>query len=53
MAKDAWNPDRKIGAALKKTCRMTGLMLLCWCVFFACSEAAMLAYDVIWKRLGE
>ncbi|MED5021011.1 hypothetical protein P9847_27490 [Paenibacillus chibensis] len=33
--------------ALTRICRIAGLMLLCWCAFFACSEAALLAYDAI------
>lgn len=53
MANRTMHTDKKPGAALKRICRMTGLMLLCWCVFFACSEAAVLAYDAIVKRLTE
>ncbi|MFU1793698.1 hypothetical protein [Paenibacillus azoreducens] len=37
----------------KKVCRITGLMLLCWCVLFVCSEAAVLVFDAIVKRLAE
>lgn len=53
MAKDTTCSDRKPHTVLKKVFRITGLMVLCWCVLFACSEAAVLAYDVIVKRLVE
>ncbi|MDR0266727.1 hypothetical protein [Paenibacillus sp.] len=52
MVKDTWNPDRRLIAAVTNTCRMTGLMLLCWCALFTCSKAAILVYDVMWKWLG-
>ncbi|WP_136607770.1 hypothetical protein [Paenibacillus dokdonensis] len=53
MAKETTCSDRKPHTVLKKVFRITGLMVLCWCVLFACSESAVLAYDAIVKRLVE
>ncbi|MWV46042.1 hypothetical protein GRF59_20695 [Paenibacillus sp. HJL G12] len=53
MAKRTRHTGNKPHVALKRIFRMTGLMLLCWCAFFACSEAAVLTYDAIVKRLVE
>ncbi|MEK4355754.1 hypothetical protein NYE48_01575 [Paenibacillus sp. FSL M7-1455] len=53
MDEEFRDPEARFRAALKKTCRITGLVLFCWCVLFACSEAAVLAFDIIAETLAE